>query len=445
MVFLSPLVFLLEYGFIRDPPSNKNVDGRPMNLFGSFYVFVQFFHLVREQNKLNLIESDGFILPKTIDLNRNPALELSAEEIDCMIQSVFRKALAVLVILLFVGCSTIPFLNNTSFQAVRITTTTRQSTSEGTTPHLDEDIRGRPDGLAPKTNRHQQETQKDAPFTNLVDYFAYNAYDPSGQHQNGPITFDTPDAIDLLAPGIFPNFCGGADMDNEGNWLGCDYAGGLYSIDMDTGTQTYIGSTIGVNGMTYDGTTGTWYVTSSNTLYTMDVTTGATTSIGSHGVSNTFIGLACDIDGNMYGYDVLWTGDSTLYSIDKTTGAATAVGPMGYGFVYAQDMGYDRDNDVLYIAGYFNDGTPSALLTCDPSSGACTIVGSFEGGMEVDGFAVPWVGFVYDHDIAITGIVKPATGNAGPITPIVKVKNAGLYTETNVPVQLLIGKELISG
>jgi hypothetical protein len=118
---------------------------------------------------------------------------------------------------------------------------------------------------------------------------------------------------------------------------------------------------------------------------------------------------------------------------------------MGYGFVYAQDMGFDRDNDILYIAGYFNDGSPSALLTCDVSTGACTIVGNFEGGMEVDGFAVPWIGVQYNDDIAITGILKPATGNAGPIAPIVKVKNAGLNTEYNVPVEVEIGKELITG
>ena len=105
------------------------------------------------------------------------------------------------------------------------------------------------DGLAPKTTAKYSPIQHQ-PVLDRGYFYAYNAYDPSGQHSNGPITFDTPDAIDLLAPGIFPNFCGGADMDNEGNWLGCDYAGGLYSIDMDTGTQTYIGSTIGVNGMT---------------------------------------------------------------------------------------------------------------------------------------------------------------------------------------------------
>ena len=445
MMFLSPLVILLEYGFIRDASSNKNVDGRPMNLFGSFYVFVQFFHLVREQNKLNLIESDSFILPKTIDLNRNPALELSAEEIDCMIQSVFRKALAVLVILLFVGCSTIPFLNNTSFQAVRITTTTRQSTSEGTTPHLDEDIRGRPDGLAPKTNRHQQETQKDAPFTNLVDYFAYNAYDPSGQHQNGPITFDTPDAIDLLAPGIFPNFCAGSDMRGLwDDWYGCDYAGGLYLIDTSTGSQTYIASTIGVNAMTYDGTTNTWYVSSSNILYIMDITNGQTTPIGSHNIGNIVIGLTCDDYGNLFAYDILWSGDSTLYSVNKETGECTPIGSMGYGFVYAQGCDYNGVTGSISIAGYFNDGSPSALLTCDPFTGEATIVANFAGCMEVDGLVAP----VYcppPHDISIQKINAPSSGNASGVTPEVGVLNSGYFVENNVSINFLIGKEQING
>ncbi len=52
---------------------------------------------------------------------------------------------------------------------------------------------------------------------------------------------------------------------------------------------------------------------------------------------------------------------------------------------------------------------------------------------------------VYDHDIAISTIMAPVSGGAAPITPIVKVKNAGLNTETNVNVQFAIGKETVSG
>ncbi len=51
----------------------------------------------------------------------------------------------------------------------------------------------------------------------------------------------------------------------------------------------------------------------------------------------------------------------------------------------------------------------------------------------------------YDHDIVISSITAPVSGGAAPITPIVKVKNAGLNTEYSVPVQFEIGKETISG
>ncbi|HWR63861.1 MAG TPA: hypothetical protein VN365_05610, partial [Candidatus Thermoplasmatota archaeon] len=290
--------------------------------------------------------------------------------------SFYGKIIALAIVVLFTGMNCVPLVDSNaltksdSTDPVNYTFLQNHYIDRQETPQI------KLDGLAPKASTLIK-TQPHTPLLNRGYFYAYNAYDPSGGHVTGPITFDTPDAIDLLAPGVFPNFCCGADMDNGGAWYGCDYAGGLYSIDPDSGTQTFIGGSIGVNGMTVDGTTGTWYVTSANSLYTMDVSSGATTRIGSHGVSNTFIGLACDIDGNMYAYDVLWTGDSTLYSVDKATGAATAVGDMGYGFVYAQDMGFDRDNDVLYIAGYFNSGAPSALLTCDVSTGACTIVGNF--------------------------------------------------------------------
>jgi len=128
-------------------------------------------------------------------------------------------------------------------------------------------------------------------------------------------------------------------------------------------------------------------------------------------MSNILIGLACDYDGTIYSYDVQGSGHSTLYSIDKTNGHAIAIGDMGYGFLYAQDPAYDRDNDVLYIAGYFNDGMPSALLTCNTQTGACTMVGLFPGGIEIDGFAIPY-GNLNQHPHA-DFTWKPTTPNPG--------------------------------
>lgn len=180
-----------------------------------------------------------------------------------------------------------------------------------------------------------------------------------------------------------------ADFDPNGNMYLIAYEGGLYLLPLG-GSLVFIASTISGNGLCFDTTTATWYVSSAGSLYTMDILTGATTYIGSHGTANTIVGIACDNDGNIYGYDVLWTGESTLYSINKSTGVATAIGSMGYGFLYAQDPAYDRDNNILYIAGYFNDGSPSALLTCDTQTGSCTIVGTLQYGVGIDAFAIPY-------------------------------------------------------
>ncbi|MBE3123139.1 MAG: choice-of-anchor J domain-containing protein [Thermoplasmata archaeon] len=48
--------------------------------------------------------------------------------------------------------------------------------------------------------------------------------------------------------------------------------------------------------------------------------------------------------------------------------------------------------------------------------------------------------FGYFHDIAVTSIPAPVSGNAGVITPIVQVKNVGQNDETAVPINLVISK-----
>jgi len=188
-------------------------------------------------------------------------------------------------------------------------------------------------------------------------------------------------------------FITGADFAPDGSLYCVNYNGGLYEIDITTGIWTIIApSTIACDSLVYDTTTDIWYIASGNALYTMDITDGSTTLVGSFGTTNYVVSLMCDSAGNMYGYDVLFSGDSHLYSIDKATGAATAIGDMGYDFCYAQEGKFDRDNGILYIAGYFinGSGNPSALLTCDTQTGACTIVGYFEYGVELDGLAIPY-------------------------------------------------------
>jgi PKD repeat protein len=194
-----------------------------------------------------------------------------------------------------------------------------------------------------------------------------------------------------LAPSILPNFPSGSDIDSEGNWYAVDYAGGIYQIYYD-GYQVFVAPSIPLHSLTYDPWTELWYGCDSTNLYIVDITTGETSVIGPLNVPNIIIGISCNLAGEMYGYDILWTGDSTLYSINVDTGECTAIGSMGYGFVYAQDCCFDRDNDNyhLYISAYFNDGSPSGMVLCDVTTGACTLIWTFPGGMEVDALTFPY-------------------------------------------------------
>lgn len=260
----------------------------------------------------------------------------------------------------------------------------------------------RVDGLAPKATMMMQ-SQPHAPLGGRGYFYGYCANDPTGGHPVGPITFDTPDAIQSLGSG--PSWIAGADIDTDGNWYGVLYYGGIYLIGFD-GTMTFIANCTPMNGLCFDSTTSTWYGIDDTYLYIVYITSGETEVIGALGTSNTLVGIACDLDGNLYAYDVLFSGSSKLYSIDKSTGTATVIGPMGVGFVYAQDPAYDRDNSILYIAGYTQSST-SGLYTCNVDTGAVTLVDYFEGYMEVDGFAIPWGQPEYVPGEAIVGFLGP--------------------------------------
>ena len=76
--------------------------------------------------------------------------------------------------------------------------------------------------------------------------------------------------------------------------------------------------------------------------------------------------------------------------MDVTTGAATAIGTgLGIDLIYAQDMDYDHNNGVLYLAGYLGGGA-SHLYTVDVSTGLVSApLGDFPGA-EICAFAVPY-------------------------------------------------------
>ena len=136
---------------------------------------------------------------------------------------------------------------------------------------------------------------------------------------------------------------------------------------------------MGLNGLTYDPTSGKVYGCSSDYLYEIDPETGAQELIGSFNTGTIMIEIACDAEGVMYGWDVrCGSGESYLYEIDKDTGEASIVGGMGISLCYAQDGDFDRECDILYLAAYIMSPVYGTyLVECDEDTGECTILSPF--------------------------------------------------------------------
>lgn len=160
----------------------------------------------------------------------------------------------------------------------------------------------------------------------------------------------------------------------------------LMRIDLSTGQGTVIGTNLGfsdVDGLAFDGSGHLWAVDdSSNRLLSVDIGTGAATSVGSFGSGYNDMGLAWG-NGTLYMSSTDNSGNGKLYTVDVGTGAATLVG--GFGGIKVRSMGwYDG---TLY--GWSNIDT---LVSINTSTGLTTTIGSFgfgtltagQDGMDID-------------------------------------------------------------
>jgi len=213
--------------------------------------------------------------------------------------------------------------------------------------------------------------------------YAWNAY--GGSIAVGPCTVLLPSGALTSIAASDIDFIAGADWANE-TWYGVQYAaagnGPLVTINTTTGDVTLIGGGApNLTGLGYDVTSETMYAMDfDGTLYTIDLSTGATTNVGLSGVPNV-IGIACGTDGVLYAISL----DDNLYTVNTSTAAGTLVGPLGVTINYAQDIAYDRENEILYGALYTSSG---GLYTINTSTGAATLVNNFVS--EVTGFAIPY-------------------------------------------------------
>jgi PEP-CTERM motif len=239
-------------------------------------------------------------------------------------------------------------------------------------------------------------------------------------------------------------------------------AGDLYNINSSTGAATLIGPLVdgtfnpyAVTGLAFDNVTGILYGSTSNNsatgnreLVAINPNTGAVTVIGAFGVgSGTMADLTFDTTtATLYGTGSL---DGNLYSINLTTGVATAVGSSGISGAI-QGVGVAA-NSAGQIFGA-PTGANAPLVQYNKSTGAATngptLTGAPAPAGSISAMAFNSGGTLYavDIDNTVTSrptdlvTINPVTGAVTNIGASVNFLDAIVfYNPTAVPEPSTIG------
>ncbi|MDR2057988.1 MAG: choice-of-anchor J domain-containing protein [Dysgonamonadaceae bacterium] len=138
--------------------------------------------------------------------------------------------------------------------------------------------------------------------------------------------------------------------------------------------------------MAYDYSTNTMYAlfkSGVSELYTIDLSTGATTQIGNTG--DNFSTLACDLNGTLYGVD----SEGYFCSINKENAGVTRINSMGIQPYYYQSMAFDHNSGRLFWA--MTNASESRLIEIDPLTGSATDLGVLGNNTEIVGLYTPYI------------------------------------------------------
>lgn len=160
-----------------------------------------------------------------------------------------------------------------------------------------------------------------------------------------------------------------------------DVNGMLGTVDVATGAVTTIGSTGTVLTDIAFSPTGQLYGINEDQLFTIDKSTAALTVVGNLGFTGVHTNsLVFGADGTLY------AANTALYTLNVTTGAGTRVGtPATRGSAITSSGDLAFVNGKLYLSSSNSNGTDS-LFTLDPKLGTATKVGNL-GFSQVFGMA----------------------------------------------------------
>ena len=204
------------------------------------------------------------------------------------------------------------------------------------------------------------------------------------------------------------------------------------TINTATGAFTAIAPLTGVvagesaTGLSIHPATGVAYLStfgnSISQLYTLNLTTGAATPIGSMG-TELVIDIAMNCSGQLYAHGV--TTDA-LFSINPATGAPTLIGPHGLAANFAQGMDFDNEDGTLYAFIYTGTGT-NRFGTFNLATGAFTSLatdnplGEYEGAIPTQCPAAPTLTY---NPTTAAGVTFPS-GPAGSVNASIGITSAG--------------------
>jgi YVTN family beta-propeller protein len=181
--------------------------------------------------------------------------------------------------------------------------------------------------------------------------------------------------------------------------FGGDSSVSMYTVNSTTGALTSIGMIAAGTGpasVAVDPAGKFAYVANSYSndvsMYTIDATTGALASIGTIAAGTLPVSVAVDPAGK-FAYVANWTGDNTdgsvsMYTIDATTGALISIGSIAAG-TSPFSVAVDPAGRFAYVANWGDntDGSVS-MYTIDATTGALTPTGTIATGLAPTSIAI---------------------------------------------------------
>ncbi len=207
--------------------------------------------------------------------------------------------------------------------------------------------------------------------------------------QTSHFNLDNPEnvtAYGSTAPLMFVN---GAEY-YKGKYYGLGYNDPkMFSVDPVTGQTETVFSTFENSALlSYNPQTDVMYgvkldPNSAGALYTIDMETGTETFVANFDYDGTIICFEVMNNGRIIAAD---SKHDLIIEIDPQSGNVTPLFSAGFNVTFGQDMAVDRETNTLYWAAYNYDASRSELYIVDLNKLSLEFIGAFE--KQASGFAI---------------------------------------------------------